>query len=145
MSQPFAIGGGAILQVFIEGQKFGDELDVMSWTLTHNVEAVSDGVCGEDADRPDHIHKTWTLQLTMQFVTYEKLKAYINYRADVDSQSTPEQAVGIKLQPRAKGKTVLYSLTECSLGGMGLNASGRTNRTQMTMPVVARYMTPISN
>lgn len=143
-NQPFAIGQGAVLQVFHDGQKFGDALDVMSWNLTHDVEAVQDGVNGEDADRLDHIHKSWTLNITSQFQTLQKVEAYLNYRASVEGQSTPDQVVGISLTPRGKGNAILLSLSECSMGGLGLSSGGRTNRLQMTVPIKARYMNKIN-
>lgn len=142
-AKPFAIGQGGVVQIFLDGQKFGDEMDVESWKIQHNVEAVADGICGEDADRLDHIHKSWSLTLTLKMVTFDKIAAYLKYRTDVDSQSTPDQAVGLKLTPRAGTGTKLFSFSECSIGGMGLGAGGRTNRINMDLPVMARYMAEI--
>lgn len=142
-AKPFAIGQGATVQVFLDGDKFGDEMDVESWDLTHNVESVADSILGEDADRLDSIHKSWTLSLTLKMATFDKLTAYLKYRKDVDAQATPDQAMGLKLQPRANGATKLFAFTECSIGAIGLSAGGRTNRLQMKLPVMARYMKQI--
>lgn len=144
MAQPFAIGQGGVIQLFLDGTKFGDEMDVESWDIQHNVEGVADGILGEDADRHDHIHKSWSLNLTLKLVTFDKVTTYLNYRTDVDSQSTPDQAIGLKLTPRAGGAaTKLFAFSECSVGAMGLSAGGRTNRMQMKLPVMARYMKQI--
>lgn len=144
MAVPFMTGQGAVVQLFLDGGKFGDELDVESWDLMHDVEAVSDGVCGEGANRFDHIHIGWTLNLNLKLVTAEKVKAYLKYRDDIDAQSIPEQSVGMKLTPRGPGAAALFSLNECSIGGMGLSAGGRTNRLAMKLPMKARYMKPLN-
>lgn len=143
MAQPFAIGQGSVFQLFIDGKKFGDEMDIESGDIQHDVEAVADGVLGEDADRFDHIHKGWSLNFTMKFVNFEKVTSYLKYRADVDTQGVPEQSVGLKLTCRGKGPTKLFAFTECSIGGMGLSSGGRTNRQQMKLPIKARYMKEI--
>lgn len=142
-AQPFAIGQGGVIQLFLDGKKFGDEMDVESWDIQHDVDAVSDGVLGEDADRFDHVHKGWSLNLNLKLVTFDKVLAYLKYRKDVDSQSIPDTSVGLKLTPRGSGATKLFAFSECSIGGMGLNAGGRTNRMSMKLPMKARYMKDI--
>jgi hypothetical protein len=142
-AQPFAIGQGGVIQLFLDGKKFGDEMDVESWDIQHDVDAVSDGVLGEDADRLDHIHKSWSLNLNLKLVIFDKVTAYLKYRQDVDSQSVPDTSVGLKLTPRGNGPQKLFAFSECSIGGMGLSTGGRTNRMSMKLPVKARYLKAI--
>lgn len=144
MAQPFAIGQGSVFQLFLDGKKFGDEMDIESGDFQHDVEAVADGILGEDADRFDNIHKGWSLNFTLKMATFEKVTAYLKYRADIDAQGVPDASVGLKLMCRGKGPTKLFAFTECSIGGMGLSSGGRTNRLQMKLPIKARYMKPIS-
>lgn len=142
-AQPFAIGQGSVFELFLDGKKFGDAMHIESGDFQHDVESVSDGVLGEDANRFDHIHIGFTINLTLKLENFEKVLSYLQYRADVDAQSIPEQSVGLKLQCRGNGPSKLFAFSECSIGGMGLSSGGRTNRLQMKLPIKARYMKKI--
>lgn len=143
-AQPFAIGQNAKLQLFYKGQKFGDEMDVMSWDASENVTEVSDGVCGEDRDRLDTILNSITINLTMKLVNFDKIDALLSHRADQDAQAPGDIALGMLLSPRAKTGGVTYSFSECAFGAMKLAAGGRTDRLQHTQPVRARYWNKVA-
>lgn len=142
-AQPFAIGQNAILQLFYKGNKYGDEMDVVSWDATENVTEVNDGVCGEDRDRLDTILNFIVVSLTMKVVLFDKIDAMIQHRADQDAQAPGDIALGMSLSPRAKGKGATYGFSECTLGAMKLSAGGRADRLQLTKTVRARYWNKI--
>mgnify|MGYP000868721184 CR=1 FL=1 len=142
-NQSFSIGQGVVVEVFIDGNKFGDAVDAESADIQHIVEAVADGVLGEGANRFDHIHNGWSINLTMKMVNFKKLTTYLKYRKDVDNQNTPDQVVGLRLTPRANGAAKLVAFTGCSIGGMSMTVGGRTNRNQMKLPIMAQYMVEI--
>jgi hypothetical protein len=139
---PFFRGKDAVFRLFQDGRE--RILNAKTWSVKRNAATGSDGVNGEDRDRPYSVTNSYDLSVTCYQRDATILIALLDDQANDDAQVTPlDKSVGISIRI-LDGSRAAFVAKEVTHGAWELNQGGRTEAVMLTVPMTARYFSKVT-
>jgi hypothetical protein len=140
---PFFRGKDATFRLFQDGKEV--LVNAKTWSVKRNTTDGSDGVNGEDRDRPYSVTNFYDLSATCYQRDAKILVALLDDQDNDDAQVAPlDKAVGINIKI-IDGSRAAFVAKEVTLGAWELNQGGRTEAVMLTIPLRARYFSKIKS
>lgn len=113
-------------------------LDVRTWDVGPNGEAVADGVNGEDRDRLQFIINFFEINCECFLQGVEPIRAMLANQAENDLNVEPlEKGIGLIIQPN-DGTQAAFEAGEVTTDAWKWNSPGRVDRGTLNIPLRSR-------
>lgn len=111
---------------------------VESFNVKQDADVFSDGVCGEDRNRPGKEINLYNIGLKLFNESTDTLRDVMGYDEGLDSDDVQDVVFGLLMRDK-RGRQDLFKADECVIDDWEWAQSGRTARAMLTVPIRARY------
>lgn len=134
-------GNAAHIEWFLGGAPALD-FPAQSWSIDQVAESGRDQICGRPRGEPYKVIDGYNLDWQSYVASVEQILVLLQYDIELETTGVPLSAVAVQIRSPDR-KTLLAALREGMTGAWRINAGGRTQPLNLTLPFLFKFFDKI--